>query len=235
MRLGLSSTALPGAAAEDLLDACVRRGLGVLELTLAEALLERERMRRGVGALRGHAVGLAGVLAERCDDVLELAGLSRDLGAPVLLAGPGPAGSRLDCARQVDASGGTALVVVSGPTSTWSAALGIPGVRLAWQVDAYCADAAADADALLEAGVLDYVRIVGGGPEAALQEGLGIGAAMKRLALAGYSGPVVVAPSSPRYRVAWATWLGRRGGWGCGSATAREPLPLTTMKVGARA
>jgi hypothetical protein len=71
---------------------------------------------------------------------------------------------------------------------------------------------------------LSHIRLLGGGPEAALHEGGGIGEVMGRLALSGYAGTMVLAPSSDRYRVAWQTWLGRRGGWGCGSRVSHPSL-----------
>jgi hypothetical protein len=82
---------------------------------------------------------------------------------------------------------------------------------------------------------LRYIRFIGGGPEAALQEGRGIGTLMGRLALAGYNGAVILAPSATRYRVAWESWLGRRGGWGCGSKSAAAELvhlPVRTATGG---
>jgi hypothetical protein len=43
---------------------------------------------------------------------------------------------------------------------------------------------------------LRHVRILGGGPEAALHEGQGVGELMGRLALAGYTGTVILSPGS---------------------------------------
>ena len=42
-----------------------------------------------------------------------------------------------------------------------------------------------------------------------MHEGRGVGELMARLALSGFGGMVILAPSSPRFHVAWATWLGR--------------------------
>lgn len=71
---------------------------------------------------------------------------------------------------------------------------------------------------------LRYIRFRGGGPEAAQQSGLGVGALMARLALARFAGPLVLAPSTPKYRYIWHAWLGRAGGWGCGSKQADASL-----------
>jgi hypothetical protein len=57
---------------------------------------------------------------------------------------------------------------------------------------------------------------------------MGVGAMMRRLAVEGYAGTLVLAPSTARFRVAWRKWLGRRGGWGCGSSTG-EDLPMVHL------
>ena len=55
---------------------------------------------------------------------------------------------------------------------------------------------------------------------------------MRELALAGYGGSLALAPSDQRYRVVWNAWLGRRGGWGCGSkAGAHASLPVSRTEV----
>jgi hypothetical protein len=117
-----------------------------------------------------------------------------------------------------------ALVCVRGPARAWLDELARAGIAYAWEVDPAVADIAVDVDAVFGRSDADlrYIRLIGGGPEAAMQDGQGIGVLMGRLALAGYDGPVVLTPSSTRYRVAWASWLGRRGGWGCGSKAASD-------------
>src|SRR5690606_2264793 len=91
-------------------------------------------------------------------------------------------------------------------------------VGLAWEVDPAAADPARVPGVLAAAGPpLEYVRLRGGGHESAAQPGMGVGALMARLALARYAGPLVLTPTTPAYRHAWRSWLGRSGGTGCGS------------------
>ncbi|HEX2166693.1 MAG TPA: hypothetical protein VHG09_05585, partial [Longimicrobiales bacterium] len=170
-------------------------------------------------------------------DAQSLARLSEALGAPIIIADACDITERIDRSHRIIGAGGHALVLASGDASAWHADLAASGIDCAWQVDADCLDIPAAADLLLRNSrpVLRYIRVIGGGPETAQQEGRGIGALMGRLALAGYDGPVVLAPSSTRYRVAWETWLGRRGGWGCGgrsSAAELVHLPLATATGG---
>lgn len=119
-----------------------------------------------------------------------------------------------------------------GPVEDWLQLLPA-SMPFAWQVDESVPEFAGDAARLLRHGSGPaFIRLVGGGPETALQDGRGVGALMRVLALAGYAGPLVVTPSSHRYRVAWASWLGRRGGWGCGgSGDAKPAAPLTLTGV----
>src|SRR5690606_7561036 len=127
--------------------------------------------------------------------------------------------------------GGQALVATHGPADDWMRVLRDAGAPFAWDVDASARDVTADAILVLRDSsiVPACIRLIGGGPEAAMLEGHGIGNLMGRLALAGFDGAVVLAPSADRYRVAWSTWLGRRGGWGCGSkAEDRDLVRLAT-------
>jgi hypothetical protein len=238
MRLALSSAAAPDAPLDDLLAACVRRGLPALELEDGHA--------HGLGAGRAphgdaaHAralaasagVQLAGYrLPAAEDDGSGRAALEADmgslmafalaLGAPLHL----PASWLVSAPRDLQA--GRVLAVLPAGEEGLSAldALdrgGRGGARLpvAWDVDPGNADISAVAGELIGrlGQRLRHIRLYGGGPEGSGQEGRGIGPLMARLALAGFTGTIALAPSSPRYHVAWSGWLGRRGGWGCGSA-----------------
>jgi sugar phosphate isomerase/epimerase len=97
---------------------------------------------------------------------------------------------------------------------------------LAWEVEPAAGDLTEHVAAVLEAAGshLMHIRLLGGGPESPQHEGRGIGALMARLTLAGYRGSIALAPSTPAYHVLWRTWLGRRGGWGCGSKTSDPTL-----------
>src|SRR5690606_6031469 len=136
-------------------------------------------------------------------------------------------------------AGGRALVLASGQPGDWHAAVHAAGLDYGWEIDSACGDVSAHADLVLkrQEPALRYIRFIGGGPETSMQEGRGIGTLMGRLALAGYDGPLVLAPSATRYRVAWETSLGRRGGWGCGSKAAAPDLvhlPVRTATGGTR-
>lgn len=243
MRLGLSSAAAPTAGAEDLVAACAARGLAALELRAGDGHgieVQGDWSQQVAELLDTAARASVGVVAYRATDSTDaesLARLSQALDAPIIVADECDVGERIDRAQRIVDAGGRALVRASGDASAWHATLSASGLDCAWEVDATCSDVAAAADLMLRNAdpALRYIRLVGGGPEASLQEGRGIGTLMGRLALAAYDGPVVLTPSSTRYRVAWETWLGRRGGWGCGSkASAPElvHLPVRTATGG---
>jgi hypothetical protein len=228
MRVGLSSDAAPGATIVELLDTCERRGLGALEVRVGGVHTSElhELLRAGT-----HRDRIGGLLA---DDASYSAGLVSAASAsnlPVVLDSGASYAARMVEARRAAPRRCTVLPLMSGPAVRWLDAAVLADVPFSWQIDESCADPAGDAAQILRhATLLAYVRLVGGGPEAVMHEGRGIGGVMKQLALAGYAGPLILTPSSPRYRVAWATWLGRRGGWGCGSKAERSaPLKLATF------
>jgi hypothetical protein len=215
MLLGLSSAAAPGAAPGDLLDACARRGLSALELHAAGTAADHaDNIAAASSDAAAHVVGIAGVLcdADPCSAVLALL---RDLRLPLVLGQHHTPTRLASDARHLRAQRVPALPLMRGPAARWLRL--VARAPFAWQVDPATVDAGEDARVMAQQRSLPaYVRIVGGGPEATMHEGRGIGTAMQHLALAGYRGPVIVAPSSSRYRVIWSAWLGRRGGWGCG-------------------
>lgn len=226
MRLGLSSEAAPGASAAELVDTCARRGLPAVEITLGAGTNPLDVLEYA----RAFRVTLSGLLRTEGEDVRELAALSRRTAAPVIVGGNGSLEECIGIARAIIAASGNARVLVRGNAQGWLRTVTDAHVPFAWQIDDTCDDPAGDAALIpLHAGRIEYVRLVGGGPETALQEGRGVGAVMRTLALAGYDGPLILTPSSQRFRVAWSAWLGRRGGWGCGSAAeARSIIPLQT-------
>jgi hypothetical protein len=234
MQLGLSSAAAPDAVLDDLLAACVRRGLAVLELRAGDS---HGVAVAGPGSPIGDAVRRAAAAGVRITglrieslatgpEVAELAPAAGAARVPLLLAGGAGVGDRLERAAAVQALGASAVVVVSGdvPAAEVEAVLAA-GFDVAW--DAAASDLARAGSRVLGlAGErLRHIRLGGGGPETALQAGLGVGELMVTLALAGYAGSLILTPSSDRYRIAWRTWLGRRGGTGCGSKVS-EPLPV---------
>jgi hypothetical protein len=243
MRLGLSSAAAPDAGLDELLAACTLRGLSTLELRagdahgIAVAGDWSAAVSAGLAAAAEARVTIAGYRTIAASDARQLARLSDALGCPILVSDEGDMGATITRARRISAAGGRALVLARGPALQWHPAITRSGLEYGWEVDASCGDVAADAELVLQQAevALRYIRFIGGGPEAALQEGRGIGTLMGRLALAGYNGAVILAPSATRYRVAWESWLGRRGGWGCGSKSAAAELvhlPVRTATGG---
>lgn len=236
VRLGLCSGALPDASLDDLVEAVVRRGLAVLELRagdahgvdtdrplFAAAALDRVRIRgAALSAFRDRGAGSA----------LRLARVAELLDVPILVGGPAGLSSRIARATRVAGHGACVAVVVRGAGAVPAAReVAGRGIDVAWDVDP--SDEAPHrtvADLLDAVGRhLRHIRLHGGGPESALQEGRGIGGMAGRLALAGYDGPVVLTPASTAHRIAWQAWLGRRGGWGCGGAArSGELVNLTT-------
>jgi hypothetical protein len=228
MRVGLSSDAAPGATIAELLDTCERRGLGVLELRVGgvDTAALHDVLRAGA-----HNESIAGLFADDASYSAGLVSAASASNVTVVLDSGASYASRMVEARRAAPRGCTVLPLMSGPAVRWLDAAVLARVPFAWQIDETCTDPAGDAAQILHhASLLAYVRLVGGGPEGVMQEGRGIGAVMKQLTLAGYAGPLILTPSSPRYRVAWATWLGRRGGWGCGSKAERS----TSLKLATR-
>lgn len=230
MRLGLSSAAAPDAGLDELLAAVVRRGLLALELREGDGhgVAPADGTMVGMMAARRAAalgVALSGYRSAALGDDGCLARLCEALGAPVLVDAPEDIEGRIARARRLEGLGAAAVVVIRGESAVDQGALAdAAGLGLAWDADPALGRLGSTAEGLLQRfpAALRQLRLIGGGPEADLQHGAGIGALMRRLALAGYGGSLLLAPSSPRYRVAWANWLGRRGGWGCGSKV-RDP------------
>lgn len=233
MRVGLSSAAAPAASLAELLRACVLRGLPALELREGDAHGVHPGI--GVAAAAGarEAAAAAGVsiTGYRCfgctADPRNLAAFSGALGAPLILALPGPTAARVAVAVRLAAAGADVLIATrSGITDGEAASAISQGLGLAWDADPDLEQLGTRAAALLAVAgpALRSVLMIGGGPETAMHEGRGVGELMARLALARYDGTFVLAPSTPRYRVAWDSWLGRRGGWGCGSLASDPSL-----------
>lgn len=231
MRLGICSGAAPDASLEDLVESAARRGLTALELRegdghridvtnplIAAAAVER-------AAARG--VVITGYRAIRSSDPRALARLGELLEAPILIDGPADGSIRRSCALSIRDEGADAAVVIRGREAVSDAAEACDrGVDLAWDVEPGPVSLGRTVATLLDRAQsrLRHIRLHGGGPEADLNEGKGIGEMTGRLALAGYDGTVILTPTSPRYRIAWQAWLGRRGGWGCGSKSAEPDL-----------
>lgn len=234
MRSGLSSEAAPDASLDELLAGAVRHGLTALEIRAGDAhgvsgaLAVQPQVARDA-ARRAAAAGVS-ITAYRDtgrDEEVALAALSRALGTRILVDAPDGLSERLTRAERLRAAGATVAVLVHGGATVEDArAVVRSGHLVAWEADPVRAPLGETASALLrECGdALCHIRLLGGGPESAMHEGRGVGELMARLALSGFGGMVILAPSSPRFHVAWATWLGRRGGWGCGSRASETSL-----------
>lgn len=240
MRLGLCSSAAPDATLTELFEVAARRGLSALELRDKDGhglTPETEAIIGAVAAGRAVADNVEITAYRSTEDGhdLWLARLSEALDAPILLDAPAVVHARLNRAFGILEVGGRVAVVIRGDEYLADAVQAEEaGVDVAWDASPSQEHVGDRLTALLDTigPRLRHVRLLGGGPEAAAQEGHGVGAAMGRLALAGYSGTVILAPSSARYRVAWRSWLGRSGGWGCGSKTTdatRVQLPQLAL------
>jgi hypothetical protein len=247
MRLGLSSAAAPDLPLADLLEGCRRRGLNALELVLGDAHgldpeagpARLEEGRREVEAAGVRLVALAcpspGIAPART-----AVRLAARLELPVLLPAAELAAEELG--ELAAGAGGSARLLLGHGTDPAAVErlcrlverLPDGTAALAWEVDPAEDDPAAVPAVLAAAGPhLAYVRFRGGGPESAGQSGQGVGVLMARLALSRYQGPLVLTPTTSRYRYAWSAWLGRAGGWGCGSKQADPSLVTLPHAAGA--
>jgi hypothetical protein len=241
MRLGLSSEAAPDASLEEVAAACVRRGLGAVELVEGHAHGVSVRSTDVAIDRAARALGDAG-LADRVfrpepggsPDWEPIAALSARLGAGVLIPSAWAAESgRMDAAASAfGRTGGRLLLAHPSDPAEAAAARRLadrcaPGqATLAWDADPDGPPLVARAAPVLDAAgpQLSHIRLRGSGPEAAASEGKGIGALMARLTLRGWDGVLLLAPAVSARLPVWRIWLGRGTGWGCGSRTASEDL-----------
>jgi len=233
MRLGLSSAAAADADVDTLLAASARRGLAALELRDEDMHGVSDATSAAAAAVLASDFGVAiaglRITSAAPPASTNAAAVAARLDAPVLAA-HGSTAERIAAVQAFEARGVRAMVEVSGPADGWLTDVARAGADVAWQIDDSVSDMAGDLRLIQSTvpGRLRYVRLLGGGPEAAMADGRGIGALMGQLALARFDGPLIVAPSSPRYHVAWGAWLGRRGGWGCGSKAERDVVTLSS-------
>lgn len=240
MRLGLSSAAAPDATLDELLAACRRRRIGALELVEGHGhalgpTTSAEAIAAAVSAASGAGIEIA---AYRSSDPGRLmdpatARLASALSAPVVVAvAPESARPLIAGAAPRFADVGVMLLLVSGGELAeieglrqLAEAAPAGTIGIAWEI-VPGRSALTAPEAVLEAGggFIRHIRLHGGGPESVGQTGLGIGKLMSALALAGYTGTLAITPSTPRFHHAWNSWLGRRGGWGCGSKVGSDDV-----------
>ena len=228
MRLALSSAALPDAPLHELATAAARRGFAGVVLECAGEI-DVDAARRSV-----EDAGLRVLGVRMADGAAAHARMAARLDAP-LITPVVDAAAAVAAARSWQDSGADAaltLDVTGAPVDVLEAAAslarcGLRGIGLGWVLRP-------DAAAPLEAGArlrevaatVRHIRLHGGGPETQTQGGTGIGTLMAQLALSGFDGVVSLAPGNPRFRTAWAFWLGRHGGTGCGSKKEERTLVL---------
>lgn len=240
MRLALSSAVAPDAPPRDLLTGCGRRGLSGLELscgpaTLSDAADDRLRAVETNSIARELGLEVTGIYVRSLpvEELRPLARLSAAIEAPAVIPVESLDRALIPAAADAFAEAGGKLLIAHGgdPRSVdalrWLLA-SIPhnvALGMAWEIRPGVDDAHRMRDVLdATEGRMKYVRLHGGGPEADAQSGMGIGAVMARLALARFAGPIVLTPSNQQYHYAWNAWLGRAGGWGCGSKQSDPSL-----------
>jgi hypothetical protein len=234
MQTGVSSAAVPGASLAELLTGVTRHGLSVIELRAGDAhgvsaaLTSRSgAVAEVVNVMRASPVTISSYRDNGDEDVRQLAVLARELGALIVIDGPAPLTERLSRAQELARDGAGVAVVVRGARAADDALeITRAGHGVAWDASPSDENLGAQAAAVLDAcgDALRRVRVAGAGPESSLHEGRGIGALMSRLALAGYAGTVIVAPSSPIYHQLWKQWLGPRDGAGRSSHSSNSSL-----------
>lgn len=248
MQLALSSAAAPTAGLQTLLQGASRHGLRTLELRAGDAhgisawtgsapekitSLVTQLTAAGVGVVGYHESARAGGASPESQE--SLASLARTLGCALFVNADEALPERLRRAEQLHAAGAEVAIVVRGEAVLEEARQAArQRLAMVWDCDPHRAPIGEVASELLgEYGEsVRHIRLLGGGPESVMYEGRGIGALMARLALSGFAGSVILAPSSPRFHMLWSTWLGRRAGTGCGSKVsdaASEDLILQPL------
>jgi predicted secreted protein len=236
MQLAVSSAAAPDLPLADLLEGCQRRGLAAVELVVDAITPPGSQdlsllAGRIADSFARSPVSISSIAALTPGEAIRVAiRLGGALGAPVVVPGTAATTDSRSLLLTHLAAGGEVLLLHSAATASSPesararAALG-ERAGIALEVDP-SRDAPAAIPAVLQSlgDTLRYVRLRGGGPEAAQQTGLGVGTLMGRLALARFAGPLVLTPSEPTYHRAWLAWLSRSGGWGCGSKQSDPTL-----------
>lgn len=243
MRTGLSSAVVPQASLSILVDGARRHGLPVIELRAGDRHGVSAQRTSGPAAIttvltiiRDAHVSLSGYRDLGQEDCDALAILAHALGTSILVAMDTALHERLARADRLRLAGADVAVVVRGECAPLEARqVASRGHAIAWDAAPVEGGLGTQAAAIIDAasGLLRHVGVAGGGPESTLHEGRGIGELMARLALARYTGSVILAPSDPSYHLLWERWLARPHGWGCGShasdatlVTLDQPAPI---------
>ena len=203
MIIALSSEAAPRASLTALTEACVRRGIQALQLTISDAHeLQAAAEAGGQNGIRVIALNIT----------------TGDKVSP-------------EQAALVSAQLGAVVFENDALAENWRASFQQRGGVLVrpLELDPQRANVAEQFAESTESGELpSHIMLRGGGPEAAQFEGRGIGTLMARLTVAGYAGTLIIAPSARAVLPVWNTWLMLRSNWGCGSKTADSSLVSLT-------
>jgi hypothetical protein len=230
MRLVLSSEAAPDLDSSTLVEVAARRGFSGVELVAGHAHGVDPHRPGGWNRCSMAVAFRAGSAAGASSP--EAAALSATLNAPIVAPACADSAALALEVGETFATAGGELLIEHGSDPATVAALRqeierapVFPLGLAWEIDPEADDLSVAREILRAAGPhLKLIRLRGGGPEAARQEGLGVGALMAHLTLARFSGSFVLSPSEARFHYVWSAWLGRTGGWGCGSKTADDSL-----------
>ena len=226
MRLLLSSDALPDAGLDVLHQACRRRALAGLELSLgaeqAHGLDEQAcplHQQHGSPCVPEDVSSVVWLRLPRAASLIMTmiwSGAAHQMKAGLLLQEPLPA---------PPAATRMALVHGSDPAEARAAAgwARRHGARTCWEVTPGMLEPDR-MERILEAALptMAHVRLPGSGPEAEAPESAGTGSLLARLALSGYAGTISLVPSPGADLALWRRWLLDRRGWGCGTAAEKQ-------------
>ncbi len=235
--LALSTEAVPGLSLEALEAACLARGLDGQELVV----LPGEDPAQLVARARAARARVVALRVSTLEEAAAVADVSRVLGAPVSIAVTALAPALLDrVVARFEHAGGRlvighgsdldgALAAIATVRARDSAALG-----LAWELEpATLRLEVASAVLFATRELLGVVRLHGGGPEQRHQDGRGVGPLLGDLAVSGYTGPIVLCPSSrePETLALWSRWVDTAASCGCGHAASMREHALDMREV----
>lgn len=241
MGLSLTVAAAPQLGLEALAEACRGRGLDGVELVVSarpEGNPEALVAQASASGIRVTALRAEGVNAPFLP---ALARAAAKLRVPACVPALALADANLRAAAaeafarenaRLYLSHGTNLEAVLSLASVLDTEKLTPTIGLAWELRP-SSESLEEAGAVLFAARdhLGVVRLFGGGPEQHEQDGSGIGPVLVDLALAQYTGPIVLCPSRESELPRWTAWLASRRPAGCGSKKATGDITLDVRPV----
>lgn len=241
MGLSLTAASAPTPGLEALDAACRGRGLDGVELVVSargdstpEAMVEQAE---------ASGIRVTALRAEQVDAELlpRLARACARLGVPASVPADAMRDTRLlsiaastfaTTNARLHLGHGTNLVTVVELASTLRQSELAHALGLCWELRP-STESLDEAGAVLFAASehLGIVRLHGGGPEQRAQDGSGVGAVLVDLALAQYTGPIVLCPSSDGELPRWRNWLSSKRPTGCGSRASGGDVNLDVRNV----